>query len=143
LQRGVHGCLRIHQRTIVDFTPGRGHVHPAGGKADRKRGKPRSRWIKQLGQNDQIVEWFKSTKGPQWMSDEQYAALPASLVVRELRYTVQEKGFRPSQITLVTTLLDGERYPLCELAKLFHQRWEIEVYQPECTSIALLYQVAA
>jgi hypothetical protein len=43
----------------------------------------------------------------------------------------------------VTTLLDGERYPLCELATLFHQRWEIEVYQPECTSIALLYQVAA
>jgi hypothetical protein len=126
LQRGVHGCLRIHQRTIVDFTSGRGHVHPAGGKADRKRGKPRSRWIKGLGTNDQIVEWFKSPKSPQWMSDKQYAALPASLVVRELRYTVQEKGFRPSQITLVTTLLDGERYPLCELAKLFHQRWEIE-----------------
>jgi hypothetical protein len=126
LQRGVHGCLRIHQRTIVDFTPGRGHVHPAGGKADRKSGKPRSRWIQQLGQNDQIVEWLKPPKGPQWMSDEQYAALSSSLTVRELRYTVQEKGFRPRQITLVTTLLDGQRYPLCELAKLFQQRWEIE-----------------
>ena len=31
LQRGVHGLLRIHQRTIVDFTPGRAHVHPGKG----------------------------------------------------------------------------------------------------------------
>jgi hypothetical protein len=125
-QRGVHGLVRIHQRTIVDFTPGRMHVHPCRGKADRKLGKPRSRWIEQLGKNDQIVEWFKSPDRPQWMSEQQYAALPAAIVVRELRYTIYEKGFRPGEITLVTTLLDGERYTLSELAKLYQQRWEIE-----------------
>ena len=58
LQRGVHGLLRIHQRTIVDFTPGRTYVHPGRGKADRKKDIPRSRWLKQLGTTDQIVEWF-------------------------------------------------------------------------------------
>jgi hypothetical protein len=126
LQRGVHGLLRIHQRTIVDFTPGRAHVHPCQGKADRKRGKPRSRWIQPLGTHDQIVEWFKSSNRPQWMSESQYAALPDSLVVRELRYTIQEKGFRPTQITLVTTLIDAERYTPSALASLFAQRWEIE-----------------
>lgn len=126
LQRGVHALLRIHQRTIVDFTPGRAHVHPCQGKADRKRGKPRSRWIEQLGANDQIVEWFRPPQRPQWMSQRQYRALPASIVVRELRYTIHEKGFRPRQITLVTTLLDAQSYTLCELAKLYHQRWEIE-----------------
>jgi hypothetical protein len=126
LQRGVHGCLRIHQRTIVDFTPGRAHVHPCRAKGVRKKGLPRSRWIEQLGAADQIVEWLKPPKGPQWMSDSRYAALPASFTVRELRYTIHEKGFRPTEITLVTTLLDAERYTLPELAKLFHQRWEIE-----------------
>ena len=60
------------------------------------------------------------------MSHEQYAALPESLVVRELRYAIQEKGFRPRQITLVTTLLDAERYTLADLAKLYNERWEIE-----------------
>lgn len=126
LQRGVHGLLRIHQRTIVHFAPGRAHAHPCQGKADRKRGKPRSRWIKPLGTHDQIVEWFKSPNRPQWMSESQYAALPVSLVVRELRYTIQEKGFRPAEITLVTTLVDAERYTPSALASLFGQRWEIE-----------------
>jgi hypothetical protein len=126
LQRGVQGVLRIHQRTLVDFTPGRAHAHPAQGKSDGKKGMPRSRWIKQLGRWDQVVEWFKSTSKPDWMSQEQYAALPASITVRELRYTIHEKGFRPKEITLVTTLLDAERYTLEDLADLFFQRWEIE-----------------
>lgn len=126
LQRGVQGVLRIHQRTIVDFTPGRAYVHPHQGKSDRKTGMPRSRWIKQLGASDQLVEWFKPANQPAWIGAEQYAALPASLVVRELRYTIREKGFRPKEITLVTTLLDAERYPLADVADLFFQRWEIE-----------------
>ncbi len=126
LQRGVHGLLRIHQRTIVDFTPGRPHVDPCRGNANRKKGKPRSRWIKKLGTTDQIVQWLKPAQKPSWMSARQYATLPASIEVRELRYTIHEKGFRPEVITLVTTLLDPERYSLLSLAELFRQRWEIE-----------------
>jgi len=126
LQRGVHGLLRIHQRMIVDFTPGRWHVVPGRGKSDRKKGIPRSRWIKRLGPTDQIVEWFKPVDKPSWMSAAQYATLPTSLVVRELRYSIHEKGFRPQQITLVTTLLDAETYSPDELAEQFHRRWEIE-----------------
>jgi hypothetical protein len=125
-QRGVHALLRIHQRTIVDFTPGRAHVHPCVGKNANKLGKPRSRWIEPLGKDDQIVEWFKSPNRPQWMSEGQYAALPDAIVVRELRYRIHEKGFRPREITLVTTLVDGERYTLRDLAKLYQQRWETE-----------------
>jgi hypothetical protein len=125
-QRGVHGLLRIHQRTIVDFTPGRAHVRPCGGNNASKLGQPRSRWIARLGKNDQIVQWLKPADRPLWMNHEQYAALPESIVVRELRYTIHEKGFRPRQITLVTTLLDAARYTLWNLAKLYNQRWEIE-----------------
>ena len=119
-------CCGSISGTIIDFTPGRAHVHPCQGKADRKRGKPRSRWIKPLGKHDQIVEWFKSPNRPQWMSEVQYAELPTFLVVRELRNTIQERGFRPTKITLVTTLLDARRYPLSALAARFGQRWEIE-----------------
>jgi hypothetical protein len=127
-QRGVHGLLRVHQRTIVDFTPGRPHVEPGRGKADRKKGKPRSRWLRSLGITDQLVEWLKpaNSNRPKWMSREQFAALTDSIVVRELRYAIDQKGFRPKQITLVTTLLDAELYSLSTLADLFRQRWEIE-----------------
>jgi len=123
LQRGVHGLLRMHQITIVDFTPGRAHVDPGQGSVKGKKGMPRSRWIKQLGAADQIVEWLKPTNRPRWMSQEQFAALPISIMVRELRYTIHEKGFRPNKITLVTTLLDSERYTLSDLADQFRQRW--------------------
>lgn len=126
LQRSVHGVLRIHPRLIVDFTPGRAHVLPGKGKSDRKKGKPRSRWLRPLSATDQIVEWFKPTTKPRWMSAEQFAALPAAIVVRELRYSIREKGFRPTEITLVATLLDSERYSLSDLASLFCQRWQVE-----------------
>lgn len=126
LLRGVHGLLRIHQRMIVDFTSGRAHVHPCCVKTASTKGMPRSRWLKQLGATDQIVEWLKPKDKPRWMNAQQFAALPASIVVRELRYTIHEKGFRPKEITLVTTLLDSERYSLSRLADLFRQRWEIE-----------------
>ncbi|MCH7688518.1 MAG: IS4 family transposase [Planctomycetes bacterium] len=126
LRRGVHGLLRMHQRTIVDFTPGRPNVLRIQDKLDRKQAAPHSRWVKQLGATDQIVEWPKSKNRPRWMSTEQFAALPASIMVRELRYSIHEKGFRPKEITLVTTLLDSQRYSLSGLASQFRQRWEIE-----------------
>ena len=126
LRRTAHGVLRIHQRTIVDFTPGREHVVPGKGKGKKNKGKPRSAWQKQLGATDQIVDWLKPVECPDWMPAEQFAALPDSITVRELRYTIHEKGFRPKSITLVTTLLDPERYSLESLAELFRQRWEEE-----------------
>lgn len=125
-QRGTHALLRIHQRTIVDFTPGRAHVKPDQGKSGFKKGSPRSRWIEQLGATDQIVEWFKPPSKPGWIGAEQFASLPVSLVVRELRYAIHERGYRPKEITLVTTLVDADRYPLSDLADLFRRRWEIE-----------------
>ena len=127
-QRGVHGLLRVHQRTIVDFTPHRPHAEPGRGKSDRKKGLPRSRWLRSLGETDQLVEWLKpdNSSRPQWMSPEQFAALPDSLVLRELRFAIHEKGFRPKQITLVTTLIDAQIYSKETLADLFRRRWEIE-----------------
>jgi hypothetical protein len=126
LLREVHGLLRIHQRTIVDFTPGRPHRVPGRDKTSKKKGIPSSCWIKQLGVTDQIVEWLKPTNKPSWMNAEQFAALPTSITVRELRYAIHEKGFRPKQITLVTTLLDLDRYSASDLAEQFRQRWEVE-----------------
>lgn len=57
------------------------------------------------------------------MSTEQFAALPESIVIRELRYTITERGFRTKTITLATTLLDSQVYELSDLATLFRDRW--------------------
>lgn len=124
--QGLHGIFRAHQKLIVDFTPGRPHVAPGSGKSGRLNGKPRSKWIQSLGPLDQIVEWFQPTNIPAWLSAEAWAALPASIRVRELRYTIARPGFRVHTVTVVTTLLDPARYPKEQLAEAYGLRWTIE-----------------
>jgi hypothetical protein len=124
LARGADGLFRIHQRQIVDFTPHRDHASPSHKKG--VKGLPRSRWLRGLGLTDQVVAWFKPAEAPEWMTAEQYASLPEELVVRELRYRVGRAGFRVREVTLVTTLVDAELYPLEDLAELYRRRWEVE-----------------
>jgi hypothetical protein len=121
--RKLHGLFRAHQKQIVDFRPGRAYNQPNG---SHKKGLPSSRWLKRLGVTDQLVEYFKPKRRPKWMAAEEFAELSTSLVVRELRYQVTRRGARTRRVTLVTTLLDADKYPAQELADLYGQRWQIE-----------------
>jgi hypothetical protein len=122
--RGLHGVFRIHQKQIVDFTPGRPGTR--GGSKDVP-GLPRSRWVLAQGDSDQVVVWCKPRKGPSWMTAEEYEALPEEITVRELRYRVEVPGYRVREITLVTSLLDAAAYPAGALAELYFRRWQVEV----------------
>jgi hypothetical protein len=124
ISRGVHAVFRLHQKQIADFTPGRPHNGP--GRKGSVKGRPRSRWIRSCGLLDQVVEYFKPAGRPGWMSEAEFAALPESIVVRELRYRVEVPGFRTSEVTLVTTLLDAEAYPAEALASVYLTRWRVE-----------------
>jgi IS4 transposase len=72
------------------------------------------------------VAWLKPKSCPSWLARETLAALPDSLVLREVRYHVGTPGFRTRQITLVTTLLDAEVYRVADLAELYRWRWQVE-----------------
>ncbi len=126
VQAGVHAVLRVGARQIVDFTPGRPFVKPSVRRTPAVKGIPRSRWLKALGFHDQLVAWLKPKTCPAWLPRETLAALPDSLVLREVRYHLSTPGFRTRQVTLVTTLLDAEVYPVPDLAELYHQRWRVE-----------------
>jgi hypothetical protein len=126
VRRGLHGLFRAHQRLIISFRPRRRHAGP-GKAGPAEAGLPRSRWLKKLGKDDQLVEYFKPKDKPAWMTAAEYAALPESVVVRELRFAVRVPGRRPRVITVVTTLLDPEKYPARDLARLYEKRWDVEV----------------
>lgn len=127
MARKVDAVFRMHHRMIVDFTPNRAHAVPGKGKSEKIKGLPRSRWLRRLGVQDQVVQWLKRPGDiPGWMPKEQYDELPSQLTVGELRYTIDKKGFRVKQITLVTTLLNDQLYSLDDIAELFRRRWEIE-----------------
>ena len=127
LQANVHGLMPVHQCRIVDFTPDRPWVAQKD-VTEETADLPRSRWIRSLGTEDQVVEWFKPKARPKHMSKEQYAALPDSIILRELRRRV----YRPElqswvELVIVTTLLDGKTYPAEKLVELRLRRWQVEV----------------
>jgi hypothetical protein len=124
-QRGVHALFRLRQRQIVDFRPHRRHTSLNPGPKDA--GRPRSRWWKRLGRHDQIVDYVKPIVKPTWMSAADFAALPETLRLREVRFRIRVPGRRPRTVTIVTTLLDPRRYTVKALAKLYERRWQIEV----------------
>ena len=127
IQANLHGLMPAHQQRIIDFAPGRAHVHP--GKADEQsQGLPRSRWIRSLGREDQLVEWFRPPNRPRYMSKQQYQALPESIIVRELRRRVKHPALGHwVELTIVTSLLDEKTYPAEQLVKLRLRRWQVEV----------------
>jgi hypothetical protein len=122
--RQLHGVFRAHQRLIISFRPGRACNGPGSGRY--RTGLPSSFWLRRLGVNDQLVEYFRPNVRPAWMPEAEFATLPASLTLRELRYHIHQRGCRTKQVTLVTTLLDPQLYPAQDLAELYDQRWQIE-----------------
>jgi hypothetical protein len=47
--------------------------------------------------------------------------------VRVIQVTITAPGMRTSRVVLVTTLLDAQTYPAADIAKLYLQRWRVEL----------------
>jgi len=86
--------VMLKQRGVDSVT----RLNKARRKADFRRGE-------RLGKDDHIVRWPKPRK-PRTVDRKTYDALPDSLTVRELRFTVEQSGFRTRSVIVVTTLLD-------------------------------------
>lgn len=78
---------------------------------------------KKLGIGDHLVQWQRPRQCPLAMSTTDFEALPTQRAVREVHLLIQQPGFRPSEIILVTTLVDPKRYPKAKLAALYQLRW--------------------
>jgi len=103
-RQGVDVVARLHQRRKVDF-----------------------RRAKRLGHQDGVFLWRKGCMQSTILTPAQWAALPAEIQVRIVRFTAACRGFRTQRITLVTTLLDASLYPAAELVALYFRRWQIEL----------------
>jgi hypothetical protein len=84
--------------------------------------------IKKLGPNDLLVVW----KRPVWNKNaaytrEEWEILPKTLTLRQIKVSVEGKGFRVKSFYIITTLLDPLEYPAAELAELYLRRWEVEL----------------
>jgi putative transposase len=102
-ERGIDLVVRLHQARTADFRRGR-----------------------RLGHGDHLVEWLRPAK-PEWMDQQTYERMPASIRVREVQVQVEQPGFRVDSFVVVTTLTDADAYRRDDLAELYHQRWLAEL----------------
>ena len=84
---------------------------------------------KKLGKNDLLISW----KRPKYNKKSSYSRaqleeLPEELILRQIKVEIQCPGFRKQSFYIVTTLLDAVQYPPKELAELYFQRWEVELF---------------
>jgi len=104
--RRCDGVFRLHHQRSADF----------------RQGKP-------LGKNDRLVTWLRPTyqSRPRGMNRRQWQALPETLTIRLLRFTVDIPGFRCRSIVVATSLLDPLAYSAEQIAALYRDRWLIEL----------------
>jgi hypothetical protein len=79
-----------------------------------------------LGKDDHLVVWRKPTS-IRSVDRETYNELPEAITVREVRFRVEQPGFRTRSIVVVTTLLDPGQASKEELAALYRARWNNEL----------------
>jgi hypothetical protein len=84
----------------------------------RARKNIRYRVVEQLGADDAIVEMDVSDE-----ARSKDPSLPRTWRARVIKY--RRKGFQEQ--TLLTSLMDSARFPGDEIARLYHERWEIEL----------------
>ncbi len=106
LSRGCDSVFRLHgaRARTMDFRKG-----------------------KRLGGNDRLITWYKPKLCPRTFTPEQFALLPETLTVRVLRFQTRIPGFRSKTIMVATTLLDSRVYSLKMIARLYADRWTIEL----------------
>jgi hypothetical protein len=122
-QHGLHGVFRQHQRSKVNFRKPSGK----GSRNTPRSRRPSWRVVRKFARQDEWVDYSKPKQRPSWISPQQYQSLPDTLRARVLRYAVLHRGYRTRRVTLVTTLLDPRRYPAEELARLYGDRWAVEL----------------
>jgi hypothetical protein len=105
LGRGVHCLFRLHQARPADLRKG-----------------------KRLGKKDRLFTWDKPVLRPRYLPKAIWKTISKQLSVRVLRFNLHVPGFRVHSVTLVTTLLDPEKYSAEDLAKLYAERWRVELW---------------
>jgi hypothetical protein len=104
-RRGVDCVLRLHQARPRDFRKGL--------------------W---LGPGDRLVTWTKPKQRQLTIPQKLWRILPQEITLRLIKVRCATKGFRTRELVLVTTLLDPEKYPASEIARLYLRRWEVELF---------------
>ncbi len=107
LAQGAHVLMRLHQARdrALDWRKG-----------------------KKISPHERLVTWKRPYQPlGSGLSSEEWNALPATLELRLIKVSYQNRSGNKGELVLVTTLLDHQDYDGIELADLYARRWDIEL----------------
>ncbi len=82
-----------------------------------------------LAHNDLLIQWPRpKTNRTLSYSKEEWQALPEQLTLRQIKVVVDNPGFRVQSFYIVTTLTDAQTYSAADIADLYYQRWDVELF---------------
>lgn len=114
-------CYTLLALLFMKGVPAVFRLHQARG-GDLRRGK-------RLGHHDRLVVWKKPKHWERrYLPLALWRRIAPELSVRILRFSLRRPGYRTHTLTLVTTLVDAQRYPAEQLALLYAKRWRIELW---------------
>ena len=105
VEHQLDAVMRLHQARKVDMRCG-----------------------KKLGKLDRLAEWKRPQRPKKGWSKDEWRQLPNTLAIRVVRLKIQNRGFRPHQLWIATTLTDAKLYPKEALVELYRRRWQAELF---------------
>lgn len=85
--------------------------------------------VEVLGNDDLIIHWKKPVRSKaSSYSKTDWEALPETLLLRQIKVSVSQPGFRTQGFYIITTLLNAKAYTADDLADLYFRRWDVELF---------------
>jgi hypothetical protein len=85
--------------------------------------------VKVLDENDLLIQWKRPVRTVNSSySQSDWEGLPETLMLRQIKVSIDQPGFRTKGFYIITTLLDSKEYKADDLADLYFQRWDVELF---------------
>ena len=81
---------------------------------------------KRINKHQRTTIWLRPQR-PDWMSQQEYEAMPEQVEVRLVDIVIEQPGFRAKKFTVATTILDPAIYSRGWIASVYRSRWLVEL----------------
>jgi hypothetical protein len=89
---------------------------------------------RRINKYEREVTW-ELPQRPKWMSEEVYSQQPETVSIRLVVVAIEQPGFRTTQLTVATTLLDHKSHTATWIGSVYRSRWliELDIRSIKCT----------
>ncbi|MBL6991906.1 MAG: IS4 family transposase [Bacteriovoracaceae bacterium] len=80
-----------------------------------------------LGKKKSKIVMLKRPSKSGYSGDESYKELATEIRIKIVKSTIERKGFKTATIYLMTSLINGQKYSVNDVEKIYIERWHVEL----------------